>query len=65
LQAQSVNELTVQEDERKMIWKVLRERALKADEYREADLPELPLDPEILAFFSVFKRGDRPRLSEN
>lgn len=47
--AASVDDLVVQSDERKLLWQSLRERALKAGEYQPEDLPELDLDPLLLA----------------
>jgi hypothetical protein len=57
LQAETLNDLSVQEEERKLLWRALRERAEKEQQYKVADLPELPIDPEILAFFSLFGGG--------
>jgi hypothetical protein len=45
--------LTVQNEERDVLWKALRERALAAQQYRVQELPELPLSPEILALFGL------------
>ncbi len=48
--AQTVNDLVVKaQDEREVLWHSLRERALRANEYRATDLPESILDPAILA----------------
>ena len=47
--ARMLRELVVRDEEREVLWKSLRERALHADSYRAEDLPELPLDPALLA----------------
>ncbi len=57
LKAESLNELTVHDEERKVLWKALRERALAEQQYKVADLPELPIDPEILALFGLLGGG--------
>lgn len=46
--AKSIHDLVVKADERQVLWRALRERALQAGEYRADDLPEAPLDPAIL-----------------
>lgn len=55
-EAQTVNDLVVRTDEREVLWRSLRERALQGGRYRSE---ELTLDPAILAFL-----GDL-RLAEN
>ncbi|MCJ7723024.1 MAG: hypothetical protein MUP03_02725 [Anaerolineales bacterium] len=47
LQAQTMNDLVVHSEERKTLWKSLRERAEKM-QYRVSDLPELNVDPVVL-----------------
>jgi hypothetical protein len=47
LQAQTMNDLVVDSEERKTLWKSLRERAEKM-QYRVSDLPELNVDPVVL-----------------
>ncbi|NJN44675.1 MAG: hypothetical protein HC806_08135 [Anaerolineae bacterium] len=37
----------------KFLWQALRERALNAQQYRVEDLPELPLEPEILILLGL------------
>jgi hypothetical protein len=51
LGARSVNELAVRSEEREVLWKSLRERALQSGAYRAEELPDLPIDPAILALF--------------
>lgn len=57
LSSQQVNQLTVHDEERTILWEALRERALQDEQYRVEDLPELPLSPELLALFSLM--GDK------
>ena len=57
LKAETLNELTVHDEERKVLWQALRERALNEQQYKVADLPELPIDPEILALFGLLGGG--------
>jgi hypothetical protein len=48
--ARSLKDLAVRgEDERQVLWKALRERALQGGLYRAEELPELAIDPAILA----------------
>jgi hypothetical protein len=54
-QAQSVNDLLVASEDRKLLWRALRERAVHADQYRLDDLPELPLEPELLALLGLLQ----------
>ncbi|MFC1936869.1 hypothetical protein ACFLYP_04310, partial [Chloroflexota bacterium] len=57
LSAENLNDLTVHEEERKLLWRALRERAQQEQGYKIADLPELPIDPEILALFGLLGGG--------
>lgn len=50
--AQKLADLPVHDEERDLIWKVLRENALQRHEYMAETLPEIPIDPLILALFS-------------
>jgi hypothetical protein len=47
--AQKLNDLVVKADGRQVLWRSLRERALISGQYAPADLPELDLDPALLA----------------
>lgn len=48
--ARSLRELVVRGDEeRQTLWRALRERALQGGQYRAEELPELAIDPAILA----------------
>ncbi len=53
--SQTINDLVVKaQDEREVLWHSLRERALKANEYRAGELPESFIDPAILALLGEF-----------
>jgi len=53
--AQTINDLVVKaQDERDVLWHSLRERALKANEYKAQELPETVIDPAILALLGQF-----------
>jgi hypothetical protein len=58
LSAESINDLPVKEqDERQVLWRALRERALASQMYAAEDLPEFPLDSEILALLGLIGGG--------
>jgi hypothetical protein len=57
LQADMINYLTVHDEERNVLWRALRERALERQTYKAADLPEFPIDPEIIAMFGLMAGG--------
>ena len=46
LQAETVNDLVVHTEERKLLWRALRERATQEQGY---DVPDVDISPEILA----------------
>jgi len=48
--AHTINDLVVRSEERQVLWRSLRERALQGGEYQPEELPESALDPAILAF---------------
>lgn len=56
--ARSLNDLPVHDEERPILWQALRERALKSEEYQANELPEIPLDPALLALLSGFTRSN-------
>lgn len=63
--ATTINDLVVPSDERKVLWQALRERALNAQQYHVNDLPEFPLEPEILALLGlVGEKGVREEEDE-
>ena len=49
LEAETLNDLVIHDEERSLLWRSLRERALKSQEYHADQLPETPVDPAILA----------------
>ena len=51
LRARKLKDLVVQSDERQLLWQALRERTRQAEQYgwKDTDLPELDLDPGLLA----------------
>jgi len=49
LQAQVVNDLVVQDDERRILWQALRERAVQEQSYSADTTSETDLDPKLLA----------------
>lgn len=59
MNADSIHDLTVREEERKILWRALRERAKKNQLYKVKELPELPIDPEIIALFSLMSGSGR------
>ena len=59
LNAETLNQLAVHEEERKGLWHVLRERAKQEQQYTVGDLPDMPIEPELLALFGLMG-GDSP-----
>ncbi|MBN2043870.1 MAG: hypothetical protein JW757_02520 [Anaerolineales bacterium] len=53
LDAETITDLSVYDEERNMLWKSLRERALATQQYQVHDLPELPLGSDLLALFGL------------
>lgn len=49
VKARTINELVVYPEERKLLWRSLRERALQAQAYRLEAVPELDVEAEVLA----------------
>ena len=47
LRAKTVSDLVVQSEERQLLWKSLRERAVSGQDY-QADLPSIDVDPQVL-----------------
>ena len=58
--AKTINDLVVRSEERAVLWRSLRERALKGNLYRAEDIPEFPLDPAILALLGDFNSIAEP-----
>jgi hypothetical protein len=48
LGAQTINDLVIQSEERQTLWRALRERASQ-DQPQASDLPEVDIDPDLLA----------------
>jgi hypothetical protein len=58
LQADTLADLTVRDEERLILWRGLRERAIAHSQYQAEELPELPIGPEILSLFGArFDQG--------
>ena len=57
LVAETLKDLTVRDDERKILWKALRERAAEKQEYRVEELPKELDDPKLLALFGIMSSG--------
>jgi hypothetical protein len=55
LNAQSLNDLVVQSEDRSTLWRALRERARQDQAYQVKDYPDLDLDPEMLALLLGIK----------
>jgi hypothetical protein len=55
--ANQMGDLVVRSEERDVLWRSLRERAMRASQYQAELLPEIPLDPLLLTML-----GDLVRL---
>jgi hypothetical protein len=53
LSSNQVNELTVHDEERLILWRALRERAMQKQQYHVQDLPELPPSSDLFALFGL------------
>ena len=60
LQANTINDLVVRQEDRAYLWRSLRERALRSGQYRAQDLSEFPIDPLLMAML-----GDLNKLAES
>jgi hypothetical protein len=49
LDAHALRDLVVQSDERQLLWQALRERLSQSQQYQTEELPEIDLDPAMLA----------------
>ena len=47
--AETVNDLIVHGDERQLLWQALRERSSQSQAYRSQELPDIDVDPALLA----------------
>ncbi len=59
LEAQTLNDLVVQGDERQLLWQSLRERA-ENDQLYKVDLPEVDSPPEVLKALLGIKEAHEP-----
>jgi hypothetical protein len=48
-EAKTINDLVVHSDERKMLWRALRERGSRSQGYSPKALPDMDIDPDLLA----------------
>jgi hypothetical protein len=48
IEAGNLQDLAASHDEREVLWRSLREKAIHSGEYTTKDLPEFPVDPLIL-----------------
>jgi hypothetical protein len=53
--AETIKDLVVRSEERQLLWRSLRERALLSGEYHAQDLPDLPDDPMLYALLGLFE----------
>jgi len=60
-EARKVNDLVVKSEDREILWRSLRERALSSGQYRLDDLPEMELDPVILALLGDWSQLAAPQ----
>jgi hypothetical protein len=61
--ARTLNDLVVRLEERQVLWRSLRERALSAGCYQPEEIPEIALDPALLALlgdWAQIKDGKQP-----
>jgi hypothetical protein len=67
LRAQTLRDLVVQSEERQILWRSLREKALRAGKYAARDLPEEAIDPELLALLGSldFKVSEKSEAADN
>ena len=55
LQAGTINDLIIHSDERKLLWRALRERASQLESYGARKLPKMDVDPDLIASFLGIK----------
>jgi hypothetical protein len=56
--ARKIADLVVHSDERLVLWRSLRERALHGGRYQAQDLPEIPIDPLVLEMLGALMVKD-------
>ncbi|HET6846371.1 MAG TPA: hypothetical protein VFH29_06015 [Anaerolineales bacterium] len=57
LHAHTLNDLVVQDDERALLWRALRERAQGVETYQAA-VPDIQVPPEVLPFLLGFREAE-------
>ncbi len=64
--AKTVDDLVVRSEERALLWRSLRERAQQAGQYAAEQLPDVDLDPLLLAMLGDLKfYSENPAIYEN
>lgn len=65
--AKTLHDLAVKDEERVVLWKSLRERALTGGDYHADQLPDFPVDPQLLALLGQieFLRETTPEYEIN
>ncbi|MEA3352035.1 MAG: hypothetical protein U9Q82_15620 [Chloroflexota bacterium] len=58
--ADTTNDLVVYGEERKLLWRALRERAAQSHSYVAADIPEVDVDPSVLALLLGIMELEEP-----
>jgi hypothetical protein len=54
--AENLTDLVVRSEERQILWRSLRERAMQGGRYHASELPEIALDPALLAMLGDFSK---------
>lgn len=57
-EAQTINDLIVRSDERRTLWRALRERSEQSTMYSSSELPEIDLDLQALAILLGIDQAD-------
>lgn len=57
MRAATLKDLAANDSDREVIWKALRERAIHSGEYTSPELPEVPLDPNLLALLGCMQNN--------
>jgi hypothetical protein len=57
--AHTLNDLVVRQEEREILWRSLRDRALRTGQYKTQDLPEMALDPLLLAMLGELNKMNK------
>lgn len=65
LRAKTVNDLVVHTEERQILWQALRERSSQAQNYQVPDLPEVTIEPALLAALLGIKEEESTYQLEN